>query len=200
MTPATRALACALAFVANAAWASSDMAHSAAPTAAAPQRPSPEASGTTGSLAALSLRQAGQGRMTWLGLDIYDARLEVAPGFSADNYAAHPMRLELTYLRALPGARIAERSVVEMRRVGRFDEAQAQRWRDALQRLLPDVKKGDRIAGIYRPGQGVLFLANERPIGEVTDPEFARLFFGIWLAPQTSAPQLREALLARSGG
>ena len=34
-------------------------------------------------------------------------------------------------------------------------------------------------------------------IGDVRDPLFAKLFFGIWLSPQTSEPQLRRALLAQ---
>jgi hypothetical protein len=39
------------------------------------------------------------------------------------------------------------------------------------------------------------FLLNGRPLGEVRDPDFARVFFGIWLSPRTSEPALREALL-----
>lgn len=36
----------------------------------------------------------------------------------------------------------------------------------------------------------------DKVVGEVADPEFARLFFGIWLSPNTSEPALRQALLA----
>ena len=36
----------------------------------------------------------------------------------------------------------------------------------------------------------------DKVVGEVADPEFARLFFGIWLSPNTSEPSLRQALLA----
>ena len=35
-----------------------------------------------------------------------------------------------------------------------------------------------------------------RVVGEVADAEFSRLFFGIWLSPQTSEPGLRQALIA----
>ena len=31
------------------------------------------------------------------------------------------------------------------------------------------------------------------------DPLYARLFFGIWLAPQSSAPALRQSLLGLPG-
>jgi hypothetical protein len=35
-----------------------------------------------------------------------------------------------------------------------------------------------------------------RVVGEVPDAEFSRLFFGIWLSPQTSEPGLRQQLIA----
>ena len=57
------------------------------------------------------------------------------------------------------------------------------------------MKPGDRIMGLYQPGSGAVFRFQGRTVGEVADPEFARLFFGIWLSPQTSEPRLREALL-----
>ena len=37
------------------------------------------------------------------------------------------------------------------------------------------------------------------PLGEVPDPDFARLFFAIWLSPATSEPQMRSQLLAQTG-
>ena len=40
---------------------------------------------------------------------------------------------------------------------------------------------------------------NGKPTGEIRDAEFARLFFGIWLSPKTSEPELRAALLAGLG-
>jgi hypothetical protein len=61
------------------------------------------------------------------------------------------------------------------------------------------VAKGDRITGVQRPGESARFFLNGKPIGEVRDAEFARRFFGIWLAPKTSEPKLRLALLARAG-
>jgi len=65
-----------------------------------------------------------------------------------------------------------------------------------MRALFPDVKAGDVITGVHQPAMGVVFWCNGRLLGEVRDPLFARLFFGIWLSPQTSEPQLRSALLA----
>jgi hypothetical protein len=48
---------------------------------------------------------------------------------------------------------------------------------------------------VHLPGRGAQFYYNGRPTSEIRDPEFARLFFGIWLSEQTPAPKLRAALL-----
>lgn len=142
------------------------------------------------------MRPAGQGTLRFFGLEVYRARLWVSAGFRPEDYVAHPLALELAYQRDFTTQAIARRSIQEMRRVGPFTAQQASHWEQALQAALPDIKAGDRITGLYRPNQGVVFQMQGRTVGEVADPAFARLFFGIWLSPHTSEPRLREALLA----
>ena len=142
------------------------------------------------------VRLAGQGVLRFLGFEIYRARLWVPPGFDAGNYGAQPLALELTYHRDFSADAIAKRSLEEMRRVGSFTAEQATRWQQALQAALPDVKAGDRLLGIHQPGVGATFKMGGRVVGEVPDAEFSRLFFGIWLSPQTSEPALRQQLIA----
>ena len=146
----------------------------------------------------MTLQPAGQGSLRWLGLAVYEAQLWVAPDFRQEHFAQHAFALELHYQRAFSSPDIARRSLAEMRRGGTLDEAEAQRWQAQLQQLLPDVRAGDRILGLYRPGHGAAFLVNGVPRGEIADPRFATRFFGIWLAPRSSEPALREALLART--
>ena len=62
--------------------------------------------------------------------------------------------------------------------------------------LLPNVRSGEVITGIYLPESGAQFLHQGKAVGEIRELEFARRFFGIWLSPQTSQPQLRQQLLA----
>lgn len=140
-------------------------------------------------------RLAGQGPLTWFGLRVYQARLFTPPGFDVREFAKSPFALELTYQRALLGRDIAQRSIAEMRKAGTFTDAQAQRWREAMDAIFPDVRDGDRITGIHRPGQGAAFVVNGRPAGEIADPVFAQLFFAIWLGPNTPEPTLRAQLL-----
>jgi hypothetical protein len=67
-----------------------------------------------------------------------------------------------------------------------------------MQRLFPDVRKGDRLTGVNVPGRGAKFFHNGAAIGEIAEPGFARAFFGIWLDPKTSRPDFRKLLLGES--
>jgi len=142
----------------------------------------------------------GQGQMRFLGLRIYDARLWAGSRFEAADFGACPLALELNYHRAFTGAAIAQRSIDEIERQGDLTPAQAQRWLKALAAVLPDVQPGDRLTGLYQPGQGMRLWRGQQPLGAIDDAELARRFFGIWLSPRTSEPSLRSALLARKPG
>nr|WP_295774157.1 chalcone isomerase family protein [Rhodoferax sp.] len=141
---------------------------------------------------------AGTGRMRYFTFNVYDATLWVAPGFSAKQYAQSAFALDLSYLRSLDGHAIAQRSLVEMRRGATLTPAQEQRWLADMQQAFPDVKAGDHITGLHQPGVGARFWFNGAARAQVADPEFSRLFFGIWLAETTSEPRLRTALLAKA--
>lgn len=137
----------------------------------------------------------GSARLRVWGFDVYDMRLKAGPGFDTARFADGPLALELSYLRNLKGADIAARSIEEMRNLETIAPAQAELWLDAMRKLFPDIKKGDRLAGVHQPGRGAVFYLNDRLLGEVADPRFSRLFFGIWLSPKTSQPAMRETLL-----
>jgi hypothetical protein len=139
-------------------------------------------------------RLQGQARLRVFGLAVYDARLWVGERAVGENWEV-PLALEIEYLRALVGARIAERSLEEMRRQGEIAPEAAERWLSEMARIFPDVRAGDRLTGIKVPRQLARFYANGRPCGEIRDGEFARRFFGIWLSPQTSEPALRRSLI-----
>ncbi|NQW94052.1 MAG: chalcone isomerase family protein [Polaromonas sp.] len=144
-------------------------------------------------------RLVGKGRLTFWGFQVYDARLWALPDFKPDNFPAQPFALELAYLRGFDNQDVAERSITEMRRSAAISDVQAKTWIAEMMRVLPDVKTGDRVMGIHRPGSGAQFLVNGKQSGEIRDAEFARLFFGIWLSPKTSEPKLRSALLSGVG-
>jgi hypothetical protein len=134
----------------------------------------------------------GGGELRYFGLSIYD-------GFYWSATRAftltQPFALDLHYHRDLGGERIAERSIDEIRKLDVGTPADHSRWLSAMQKLFPDVRKGDRLTGVNRPGRGATFFHNGVAIGEIADPVFARAFFGIWLDQKTSRPDFRKLLL-----
>ncbi len=138
---------------------------------------------------------AGSTRLRVWGFEVYDAQLWVEPGFRANQYDKHPLALSLSYLRALKGAAIAERSLKEIRGIGPVPEGQAAQWLRAMTQLFPDVQAGDRLTGLHQPGVGARFWLNGQPLGSIADGRFSAAFFGIWLAEATSEPTLRRELL-----
>jgi Chalcone isomerase-like len=143
-------------------------------------------------------RLQGTGRLRFIGLHVYDIRLWTAGAALADDdWARTPLALEIEYARSLVGKLIAERSIEEMRRSGGIAADVEQRWLATMTELFPDVKAGDRITGVQRPGAMTRFFYNGALRGEVRDADFTRRFFGVWLSPATSEPRLRESLLGR---
>jgi len=141
-------------------------------------------------------RLVGKSRLTFWGVQVYDANLWATPTLKANNLSTQSFALELIYLRDFESKKIAEKSISEMRRSATITDAQAKAWTLELMRVIPDIKKGDRVLGENRPDVGTVFRVNGQLSGEIRDVEFARLFFGIWLSPQTSEPAMRSALMA----
>ena len=138
------------------------------------------------------VRPQGGGELRYFGLSIYDGFYwSPARSFSVTQ----PFALDLHYHRDLDGRGIAGRSIEEIRKLGAGTPDEHARWHDAMRRLFPDVKKGDRLTGVNVPGRGAKFFHNGTPLGEIADTAFARAFFGIWLDPKTSRPDFRKLLL-----
>lgn len=134
-------------------------------------------------------------RLKIWGFEIYDALLWSRPGFSVQQYTAQGFGLELVYLRKFDGKDIAARSIEEMKKIGTFSPDQERTWLKAMIDIFPNVQKGDSLLGIYKPNEGAEFWSNQKRLGVVSDPQFAKLFFGIWLHEATPAPAIRQAWL-----
>lgn len=140
------------------------------------------------------VRMVGEGDFRWFGIRIYTAQLWAAQTpVTLDT----PLALRLTYARGISGERLTDTSMDEIKRLAAvtIPEATLDQWRAALSRVLPDVRAGDVLTGVYLPGQGARFYAGDRALGALEDPMLARAFFSIWLDPSTRAPALRRHLL-----
>jgi hypothetical protein len=135
-------------------------------------------------------QQVGQGMFKRFGWSIYEARL-YAPDGRFDPQK--PFALSLTYERTIAGDRLVQASLDEMRKLGAPVDERPE-WGAALSRVLPSVSKGVTLTGVYRPGEGATFYQQDIETGRIDDA-LARSFFGVWLDPRTSEPNLRQALL-----
>lgn len=140
---------------------------------------------------------AGRGKLTFFGLEVYESSLWTAPSFKGLAFENHSFALELHYLRNFTAIDIAKRSIDEMQRIEPVPEQKVAAWTKTLSECFPNVKKGDRIVGVHKPGFGIIFWHNGKRSGEIRDAEFSRQFFGIWLSPKTSEPKLRLVLLGK---
>jgi hypothetical protein len=138
------------------------------------------------------LQLQGQGRMTFWGFDVYDARLYVGDQRGQTGFA-----LDLNYLRSLKGSDITKRTIEEMQRLG-VGEANRSTWGKKLDAIFPDVVSGSSLTAIHVPGRGTVFLHNGKSVGEIAGDDFAKAFFSIWLDPKTAAPKLRTALIGQA--
>ena len=142
-----------------------------------------------------NLEAKGGGAMTFMTLSVYDAYFHCVDPAHCRWSPEQPFALQLVYHRSLVGAKIAERSVDEIAKLGYGTPEQRTRWGVLMKRFFVDVVDGDRLTGLNLPQSGVRFYYNEKPLGEIQDREFAKAFFGIWLDPRTSEPELRKKLL-----
>jgi len=140
----------------------------------------------------VGLNRWGSGEFRRFGFLVYEATL-----WAGEDPQRPPLALRLDYKRNIEGRAIADASVNEMRRFV-SDDGLLRQWGEQMQRIFPDVKPGDHILGVYRP-DGARFYQGDRLLGAIDTPGFADAFFAIWLDTRTSAPDLRQALLRRSG-
>jgi hypothetical protein len=130
----------------------------------------------------------GQGRMTYWGFTLYDAKLY------ASKEAKGGIALDIQYLRKFEAKDLAKQTLDELKSLGISDTQRAE-WAEPLARAFKTVQVGDSITAIRRPQGGTQFFYNGQFVSEISGESFSQAFFGIWLHPKTSAPHLRKVLL-----
>ena len=143
-------------------------------------------------------RRLGSGEMRVFGFSIYSAQFwsqHLIAGNPLDSEA--PFALELTYSRAVSRDDLVAASLKEIRRLSPNspNTELMTRWEREMRQAFVDVRAGDRITGVYLPGEGARFYVGENLQHVVRDEAFAKAFFAIWLAPRTRNPELRAQLL-----
>jgi len=132
----------------------------------------------------------GQGRMTYWGFTLYDAKLYTS------KEPKGGIALDIQYLRKFEAKDLAKQTLEELKKLG-ISETQRAEWADPLNRAFKTVQVGDSITAIKKPQGSTHFFYNGQFVSEISGESFSQAFFGIWLHPKTSAPQLRKVLLGQ---
>lgn len=138
----------------------------------------------------------GEGKLSVLFWDIYEARLYSENGIYQGNQ--YPLALRLTYLRDFSRKQLIEETVNQWQKLGFYDEQKVSSWTTELQQLWPDVERGQSLTLYIDDAQISYFYFNNEQLGQLSDQQFAQAFLDIWLSPQTSAPDVRKQLIGKN--
>jgi len=148
----------------------------------------------------LSLNGLGVRKATFLKVNVYVAALYVAqPSDDARTLiqSAGPDELVLHFVRDV--------GVEDLRKAWREgftrnagDQLAALQPRIAkLNSWMSDMKSGQRLTFIRRPGTGVAVDVNGAARGTIEGDDFARALLAIWLGDAPPNPELKDGLLGR---
>ncbi|MEH6452007.1 MAG: chalcone isomerase family protein [Psychromonas sp.] len=139
-----------------------------------------------------SLRLVGQGGMSWMFMDIYQASLYSQDGtYQHSNY---PQALTINYKKNISKSQLIKATKEQWKKLS-VDNKRYQPWINDLNRLWPDIAKGDKLTLFIEQGGNGYFYHNGQLIGSVDSPDFAPAFLSIWLSEKTSQPRLRKKLI-----
>lgn len=104
-------------------------------------------------------------------------------------------RIDLIFLRAVDGADVAK-AIGDGFANNAGDVLPAIRERVAkFEKLIPSVKKGDKLSFTYRPGAGVELAAGEKQLGVIEGKDFGDALLRVWLGSKPSDLALKNGLL-----
>lgn len=133
----------------------------------------------------------GSGTLKKLFMSVYEASF----WSDAGNFEKPPYALTITYAMSFTAQDLADRTLSEMQTISDAPEATLKSYTDQLAKLWPNVAAGDRITAIALPTGRTAFYHNGRALGTISETAFTPIFFGVWLSPKTSEPELRQKLL-----
>ena len=145
------------------------------------------------------LQRKNQDVLTYLWVDVYAAAFYAPPQVSANQAFNQPLnqRLELYYFRAIERQDVIKAAWVTLKQ--QHDPTTLERLRpgiDALHGQFRDIRPGDRYALNFSDASGLTLERNGEIAFTSPDPQLAKAYLGIWLAPNGLSDALRSSLLA----
>lgn len=148
-------------------------------------------------------KTVGEAQLTWFIFDIYQSRLKAPDGKFIVNgdVSPHPLALEINYQRDISKQQLLDVTDEQWAKLG-FTESYRKSWINELNRMFPDIKKGDELTYLTDGKTGQLLyrqagIAQIKTVGFVQDERMNDAFLSIWLSPNTEFPKLRKQLIGQ---
>ncbi|MCQ9051900.1 chalcone isomerase family protein [Vibrio diabolicus] len=148
-------------------------------------------------------KTVGEAQLTWFIFDIYQSRLRAPDGKFIVNgdVSPHPLALEINYQRDISKQQLLDVTDEQWAKLG-FTESYRKSWISELNRMFPDIKKGDELTYLTDGKTGQLLyrqagIAQIKTVGFVQDERMNDAFLSIWLSPNTEFPKLRKQLIGQ---
>src|SRR5260221_12305512 len=152
---------------------------------------------------ALTLNGLGLRQATMLKVNVYVAALYVAKTSNDPNAllgANTPSELILQFVRDV-GADDLRKGWSEGFEKNSKSQLPALNERIAmLNGWMADVKSGDRLTFIHKPGAGIEVNVNSTVKGTIKGDDFAKAFLSIWLGSDPPNPEIKAGLLGGACG
>ena len=140
------------------------------------------------------LKEVGKAKLEVFIFDVYYSTLYSANGkYSEDNY---PMALDIEYLRNIKAKDLVDTTQEEWQKLG-FEESRIANWIPLIERVWPDIKKGDKLLFRVENDGASEFYFNSESLKKIDDISFGKAFLAIWLSEKSSYPKVRKKLIGK---
>lgn len=117
----------------------------------------------------------------------------VSPERALENISKH---LEIFYYRDVTAAQFIDMGDSALRKnVTRAEWDRMQSHLAKINALYRDVQAGDSYSLSYHPDTGLILSLNNEELGAIEDPDFAALYYRIWLGEQSVNNRFRDEIL-----
>jgi hypothetical protein len=153
--------------------------------------------------AALKLNGLGLRQATFLKVNVYVAALYVAQTSGDGNAilkANAPKELILHFVRDVDGADLSKGWDEGFENNAKSELPALKARIESFKGLMPDMKTGQRLRFVHKPGAGVVVDVNGAVKGTIAGDDFARALFAIWLGAHPPNAELKAGLLGGACG
>jgi hypothetical protein len=153
--------------------------------------------------AALKLNGLGLRQATMLRVDVYVAALYVAETSTTGDVILKsntPKELILHFVRDVGGADLGKGWDEGFENNAKSELPALKERIAAFKGMMADMRKGQRLRFVYKPGAGTQVDVNGAVKGTIKGDDFARALFSIWLGARPPNAELKTGLLGGQCG